>query len=128
MAIVNNIKDVKPDVTLDNKKGFTQMELRWLISDKNAPVTMVTVGHTYKLKGGEHRLHYHTNADEIIYMLKGKAVEKIADEDIVLRPGDCCFIPKNTIHSHKVIEDPVETLCIYIGASSIEKTGYHLIE
>ena len=61
-------------------------------------------------------------------MLKGMAVEKIGEEEVILKPGDCCFIPKNIVHSHKVIEDPVETLCIYIGASSIENTGYKLLE
>lgn len=128
MALVTNSKNIKPDLTLNDEKGFTHMELRWLISDKNAPVSKVTIGHTYKIKGGEHRLHFHTDADEVIYMLKGKAIEKIDDEEVVLNPGDCCFIPRNSIHSHVVVEAPVETLCIYIGAPSFEKTGYHLVE
>ena len=128
MAIVHNLKDVKPDKTLTDANGFKEMELRWLISNKNAPVSMVTVGHTHKIKGGEHRLHYHTDADEIIYMIKGKAIEKIDAEEVVLTPGDCCYIPRNAVHSHQVIEAPVETICIYIGASSIEKSGYHLVK
>lgn len=128
MALVTNVNNIKPDLTLNDEKGFTQMELRWLISEKNAPVSMVTIGHTHKVKGGEHRLHYHTDADEVIYMLKGKAIEKIDDEEVILTPGDCCFIPRNSIHSHKVVDAPVETLCIYIGAPSLDKTGYHLLE
>ncbi len=40
--------------------------------------------------------------------------------------GDCIFIPKGVIHSHVCISDEVETYCIYIGASSLEKSGYVL--
>ena len=59
-------------------------------------------------------------------MLKGRAVEQIGEESTELTPGDCVFIPRGVIHSHTVIEAPVETICIYAGAGSIEKTGYVL--
>ena len=129
MAYIKNISSVKPDQAMNKEKGFTGMELRWLLSEHNAPVTMCTVGHTHKPKGGEHRAHHHTNADEVILMLQGRAIERIGDETIELKKGDCVFIPRGTIHAHKCISDePVETYCIYVGAPSIEKTGYVLDE
>lgn len=126
MVYAYNPKNMEPDKTLTDEKGFFNMELKWLLDEHNAPVTMCAIGHTRKSKGGEHRLHHHTNAEEIIYMLKGKAIERVGDEYVELKQGDCLFIPKGIIHSHKVISDEVETLCIYIGAPSFEKTGYVL--
>lgn len=128
MAYVYNQKNIKPDKTLTDEKGFLKMELRWLLSEHNSPVNKVAIGHTHKYKGGEHRDHHHTNVEEIIYMLKGEAIERVGDEFVKLKQGDCLFIPKGVIHSHKVVSDEVETLCIYIGAPSFEKTGYVLDE
>ncbi|MGE5541428.1 MAG: cupin domain-containing protein [Bacillota bacterium] len=127
MQFVNNPRLVGPDQTKTLENGFNEMELRWLLTEKNAPVTMCCVGHTLKNKGGEHRLHHHENAEEIIVMLRGRAVERIGDQEYELSPGDCAFIPKGAIHSHKVVStDQVETVFIYVGATSFEGTGYVL--
>jgi mannose-6-phosphate isomerase-like protein (cupin superfamily) len=128
MIYLTNIDSVEPDQKMNQEKGFAAMELRWLLSGANAPVTLCTIGHTRKQKGGEHRLHHHLHADEVILMLHGKAIEVVGDERVELKKGDCLFIPRGVVHSHKVTEDPVETYCIYIGAGSIEKTGYVLDE
>jgi hypothetical protein len=101
MIYLTNIDSVEPDQKMNREKGFAAMELRWLLSEANAPVTLCTIGHTRKQKGGER---------------------------VELKKGDCLFIPRGVVHSHKVTEDPVETYCIYIGAGSIEKTGYVLDE
>jgi mannose-6-phosphate isomerase-like protein (cupin superfamily) len=128
MIYLTNIDSVEPDQKMNQEKGFAAMELRWLLSGANAPVTLCTIGHTRKQKGGEHRLHHHLHADEVILMLHGKAIEVVGDERVELKKGDCLFIPRGVVHSHKVTEDPVETYCIYIGAGSIDKTGYVLDE
>ncbi len=129
MQFVANPKLVGPDQTKTTENGFTEMELRWLLTKANSPVTMCCVGHTLKNKGGEHRAHHHTNAEEIIVMLRGKAVERIGDEYYEIGPGDCVFIPKGAVHSHKVVsEDQVETVFIYVGATTFEETGYVLDE
>jgi mannose-6-phosphate isomerase-like protein (cupin superfamily) len=128
MIYLTNIDSVEPDQKMNQEKGFAAMELRWLLSGANAPVTLCTIGHTRKQKGGEHRLHHHLYADEVILMLHGKAIEVVGDERVELKKGDCLFIPRGVVHSHKVTEDPVETYCIYIGAGSIDKTGYVLDE
>ena len=128
MIYLTNIESVEPDQKMNREKGFAAMELRWLLSEANAPVTLCTIGHTRKQKGGEHRAHHHLHADEVILMLQGKAVEVVGDEQVELKKGDCLFIPRGVVHSHKVTEEPVETYCIYIGAGSIEKTGYVLDE
>ena len=129
MIYLTNIDSVAADKAMNQEKGFAHMELRWLLSEHNAPVSQkITVGHTRKRAGGEHRLHHHTNADEVILMLQGKAIERVGDKDVEIKKGDCLFIPRGVVHSHRVVEEPVETYCIYVGAGSIESTGYVLDE
>jgi mannose-6-phosphate isomerase-like protein (cupin superfamily) len=128
MIYHTNIDSVEPDRKMNREKGFSAMELRWLLSEANAPVSLCTIGHTRKQKGGEHRAHHHLHADEVILMLQGRAIEVVGDEQVELKKGDCLFIPRGVVHSHRVTEEPVETYCIYIGAGSIEKTGYVLDE
>ena len=129
MNYVVNPQQVKPDITMNKEKGFTEMELRWIFTDQNAPVKMCSVGHTVKVPGGHHRLHHHTNAEEIIIMLKGKAIERIGEKEFEITAGDCVVIPRGVVHSHKCIE-PVETIFVYAGAgaTSLEATGYVLDE
>ena len=125
---LTNINSVEPDKSLNKERGFTGVGLRWLLSEQNVPGITCTVGYTHKKKGGEHRLHRHMDADEVILMLRGTALQKIGDENVDLNKGDCVYIPKGIIHSHTCISDEVETYCIYIGAASLEKTGYVLDE
>ena len=129
MRYVANPMNLTPDSTLNKEKGFTGMGLTWLITSDKFPVTSCAVGYTKKNPGGEHRLHYHTNAEELIIMLKGRAIERVGDEDIEIKAGDVMFIPKGVVHSHVALE-PVETMCIYAGegATSFENTGYVLVE
>lgn len=128
MLYVVNPKSLKPDKSLDYDMGFSKMDLRWLFNDENSLVTMCAVGHTHKQRYGEHRLHIHKHAEEIIIMLKGSAIEIIGSEEYTIGPGDCVFIPKDVPHSQKSISDEVETIFIYVGSTSLEKTGYELVE
>ena len=124
---VVNAKDYKPDARLDYDKGFSNMDLTWVVTDENCPVTECSVGFTQKIPGGLHRLHLHRKADELIIMLKGKAIERVGDVDYELNVGDLCFIPRNVPHSHTCLE-PVETYCIYIGATNFDATEYVLLD
>jgi mannose-6-phosphate isomerase-like protein (cupin superfamily) len=93
MIYLTNIDSVEPDQKMNQEKGFAAMELRWLLSGANAPVTLCTIGHTRKQKGGEHRLHHHLHADEVILMLHGKAIEVVGDERLNSKKGIACSFP-----------------------------------
>jgi quercetin dioxygenase-like cupin family protein len=124
---VVNAKNYKPDPTLNFDKGFSKMDLTWVVTDKTCPVTQCSVGYTQKIPGGQHRLHLHKKADELIIMLKGKAIERVGSEDYELNEGDICFIPRNVPHSQTCIES-VETYCIYVGAPNFKETEYVLLD
>jgi mannose-6-phosphate isomerase-like protein (cupin superfamily) len=123
------VNETIADKTKNEKVGFNDMVLSWLVNEQNARSENVAVGHTHKPPGGEHKLHLHKNAEEVIFMLKGKGVEICGDKEIELKTGDCIYIPRGMPHSHKNSgNEPSETIFVYAGAPSFEKTGYVLLE
>ena len=127
MKYVVKLKDLIADKAMNEEKGFTRMALSWVFTDKNVPVTQCAVGYTNKEPGGTHVLHLHRNAEEIIIMLKGRAMQIVGDDEFEIEAGDCVFIPKNVVHSQRALE-PVETIFIYVGATNLEDTGYELVQ
>ena len=55
--------------------------------------------------GGWISEHIHSNAEQWYYILEGKAVMKVANEEKISSKGSLIFIPRNTVHSYKVIGD-----------------------
>ena len=61
--------------------------------------------------GGWISEHIHSNAEQWYYILEGKAVMKVANEEKISSKGSLIFIPRNTVHSYKVIgEEPLKIL------------------
>jgi len=50
---------------------------------------------TYGQSGKKHR---HPNADEVIYLLRGKVDVLVGDETTLLQPGDALTVPANLTH------------------------------
>lgn len=49
--------------------------------------------------GGKVLPEVHANDDHVFYVLSGRAVVTVDDEEFRVQPGDCLYIPKNTTHS-----------------------------
>jgi len=57
--------------------------------------------------------HFHEKTDELYYILKGKGLVKIKDEEKAVEAGDLVVIAKNEIHTiEKISEEPLELLAI----------------
>ena len=55
--------------------------------------------------GGWISEHIHSNAEQWYYILEGKAVMKVGSEESISNKGSLIFIPRNTVHSYKVVGD-----------------------
>jgi oxalate decarboxylase len=77
----------------------------YIASSKEFPVSTTLTGMVLKLKrGAMHEPHWHTDANEWHYVLKGRTrVTLFAPDKRVavaeLAPGECAYIPKNCGHS-----------------------------
>ena len=49
--------------------------------------------------------HIHSSAEQWYYILNGKGSMKVGDEERICGPDTIVFIPRNTIHSYKVVGD-----------------------
>jgi len=49
--------------------------------------------------------HLHHSYEQWYYIISGKALMKVGDEEKVVERGYIVFIPRNTVHSYKVIGD-----------------------
>jgi len=49
--------------------------------------------------------HSHSNAEQWYYVISGKALVKVGEEEKLVEKGYIVFIPRNTGHSYKVIGD-----------------------
>ena len=55
------------------------------------------------IPGMEPPPHIHTNEDETYYLLEGEMLFKIGDKELVGKPGDFVFLPRNIRHEFKVL-------------------------
>ena len=49
--------------------------------------------------------HTHDKAEQWYYILKGKGLMKVGDEEKMAQEGSIIFVPRNTVHSYKVVGD-----------------------
>ncbi len=49
--------------------------------------------------GAGHQFHYHPTREEILYIVDGLGEQWVDRKSRGLKPGECAFIPKNTVHA-----------------------------
>jgi quercetin dioxygenase-like cupin family protein len=86
------------------------------------------IGHITFTTGAVRANHYHKESNQYDYVLEGKielatrAVEEGAEvSTVILEPGDLAYVPKNTIHAYRALEDSV---VINVTTTSREGAGY----
>ncbi len=45
----------------------------------------------------------HPNEDHVFYVISGRAMAKVGDDDFLVEPGDALYVPKNTVHNFRVV-------------------------
>jgi len=127
-----NPGDVKSDRTLREDRGWLKMDVRWVITEKNADSVHTVVGRTILPPGvgSMHALHRHPHAEEWEYVIHGTGIKHVGDDSFYVRPGDVAFIPKDVYHGLENASDnePLITIWGYSGAPSLEKAGYIIPE
>jgi mannose-6-phosphate isomerase-like protein (cupin superfamily) len=75
-----------------------------------------------------HKKHVHDNAEEIMYILSGRAVLGVNDEESEVRKGDTIWIPRGAVHwGNNPFDEPFEMLVVYTR-SSLDSIGYEVVE
>ncbi|NPA39496.1 MAG: cupin domain-containing protein [Thermodesulfobacteria bacterium] len=115
--VISEYEKVKPYITKD---GSLIRELMHpsVHGNKNLSLAeaIVPVGFTTFL-------HKHHLSEEVYYILEGKGLMRVGEEELEVKSGDAIYIPPNTLHQIKNIGDiPLRFLCCCAPAYSHEDT------
>ena len=64
--------------------------------------------------GNGHDKHYHPNAEEVIYVVRGQSQQELKDQIFEMKAGDSIHIPKGAIHwTQNVGKGELEILVVF---------------
>jgi mannose-6-phosphate isomerase-like protein (cupin superfamily) len=75
-----------------------------------------------------HVKHTHSNAEEIMYIVSGRAILGVNDEEREVQKGDTIWIPRGAVHwGYNPFDEPMEMLVVY-SRPSLTEIGYEIVE
>ena len=118
-----HIDEVKP-ARMNEKEG-------WSITDFRVPIGRHTGSSTALfwakfMPGSVHKKHRHDNCEELYYVIRGHGLAGAGADRAEVRGGHVHYIPKGVEHFMQNLgkTEPLEVIGVYIGAGSVEETGY----
>jgi mannose-6-phosphate isomerase-like protein (cupin superfamily) len=122
-GILVNIEDVKP-AHMNEKDGWSITDFRMPIGRHNGSTT--TLFWATFMPGSVHRKHRHDNCEELYYVIRGQGIAGAGPDRAAVRGGHVHYIPKGVEHfmCNTSETEPLEVIGIYIGAGTVEETGY----
>jgi quercetin dioxygenase-like cupin family protein len=100
-----------------------------LIDEETVGAEDITFGYSkFEPKTSIHKKHSHPEAEEIMYILSGKGMTGIKDEEHVLEAGNTLWVPRGETHwFYNPFDEPCEFLFIYTR-NSLASAKYILSE
>jgi mannose-6-phosphate isomerase-like protein (cupin superfamily) len=75
-----------------------------------------------------HKKHAHENAEEIMYILSGRLIAGVKDQEAEVVKGDTIWVPMGAVHwAYNPFEEPCEFVFMYTRAS-FQSAGYEIVE
>jgi quercetin dioxygenase-like cupin family protein len=99
-----SVEDVKPAPAAKNSIGFSNMDIRFLISDKTVGAKELSLFRTIFPPGfSAHQKHIHVGIEEVVFGIRGRGCVGIESpdgkgEEYEVSPGVAVFIPKDYVH------------------------------
>lgn len=89
---VRNLQEVPVFTTKDGS------EIRELLAERNSCIRQQSLAEARLPPGGRTAPHYHPRTEEIYYILSGRGLMRLAEEEREVSPGDAIAIPPGTRH------------------------------
>ena len=120
-----NISEVEP-APVRTEDGWRNMDIRFVVRGDNADSSEVCFWRTVFPPGAAHERHYHPNAAEVLYVLRGRGAAGTADEEHEVTPGTAQYIPKGAVHWLRNLDSDAELEIVgcYAPVGSLEEAGY----
>ncbi|RJQ09450.1 MAG: cupin domain-containing protein [Bacillota bacterium] len=123
-----HVKDVKP-ARVGPGTGWQNVDIRFVVGSEVAGPGNLTWWRTLFTPGATHHKHRHNLADEVFYVIRGRAAQGIGTTEYEVTPGVSVFIPRGATHWLRTLEpnEPVEVVGVYVGGSTVEESGYEYV-
>jgi quercetin dioxygenase-like cupin family protein len=112
-CIVVETKDIEP-------VSYDWGAVKWVANEKLAPSCEQSFGLVHILPGKTNPEHWHTAAEEIVFMLQGECHVLLGDREIAVGPGQTLYIPQGV--KHEVANRGWEPV-LYVCSFSASKRG-----
>jgi len=123
-----SVDEMKP-LDVGAEEGFRGVDSRLVISDDTVGSDRSCLFRVIFPPGAYHGPHLHTESDELLYTLRGRAVQWVDGKLYDMVPGTAMIIPKNVVHWMRNDSDkPVEVVGIYPEVPNFSKTGQQVME
>jgi oxalate decarboxylase/phosphoglucose isomerase-like protein (cupin superfamily) len=105
-----SVDDVGVTPGAKDDKGFANMDIRFLISDKTCGSQSLSMFRTVFPPGfAAHKKHYHADIEEVLFGIRGRGCVGIEHpdgkaEEFEVSPGVAIFIPKDYVHWFRNLE------------------------
>ena len=118
-----HIDDVKP-AQMNVKDGWNITDFRLPIGRHNGSPTALFWAKF--MPGAVHQKHRHDHCEELYYVIRGHGLAGAGPDRAEVRGGHVHYIPKGVEHFMVNLSktEPLEVIGVYIGAGSVEETGY----
>jgi quercetin dioxygenase-like cupin family protein len=101
-----------------------RIEGRTIIDRDSHSSKYILMGRSVFYPGAYHLCHLHSNSEEYVYVVSGKAVTGAGDKEFVITPGDVVFNPVREIHwLYNPFDEPLVILWHYCGVATVEDSG-----
>lgn len=96
-----------------------------LVDAKEVGAEDITFGFSrFEPRTSIHKKHFHAEAEEIMYILKGRGISGVGDQEYEVKAGDTLWMPRGATHwFYNPFDEPCEFVFIYTRAS-LESAGY----
>jgi quercetin dioxygenase-like cupin family protein len=100
-----------------------------LIDEQTVGAEDITFGHSkFEPHTSIHKKHIHHNAEEIMYMLRGRGISGVGENETEMVAGDTVWVPRGAVHwFYNPFDEPCEFLFIYTR-KSLRDAGYEMIK
>jgi mannose-6-phosphate isomerase-like protein (cupin superfamily) len=82
----------------------------------------------FEAKTSYHKKHIHQHAEEVIYIVSGKAIGGVRDKEFEMGAGDTIWVPRGEVHwANNPFDEPLEMIFIYTRPT-LKSAGYEIVE
>ncbi|HZV49676.1 MAG TPA: cupin domain-containing protein [Candidatus Dormibacteraeota bacterium] len=117
--------DEVPSAPVRDEEGWHGLDIRFLVGEERGGVRSACLFRTLFPAGAAHRPHRHPRADEVLYVVRGRATVGAEGEEREVPAGTAQFVPAGAVHwLRNQGAETVEVVGAYLGVGSLAEAGY----